>query len=200
MTGQIAKELNKRVYKIEWRYWATTNLIIILEISSLYLFSHRDSITIKSCKQAARIVFGKHIIVLLDRNIICKLPLQFVDVYIGSAIFRAICVLSMTRIQFQDLDRFQRNMFRRITSCLRIYGENLRDIIFIMNQRLFQTHQLNDFQLSAISFVRNQWRYVHHVIDVIPLLWIRNIIKCSVNPVYDPEMFVFLLESLKSQR
>ena len=69
---------DNNVYKIEWRYWTTPNLIIILKINSIYVFSNRNSITIKSCKQEAWITFGKYIIVLLDRNIICQLQLQFV--------------------------------------------------------------------------------------------------------------------------
>ena len=88
-------------YKIEWRYWTTTNLIIILKINSICLFSTRNSITIKRCKQEAWIAFGKYIIVLLDRNIICQLQLQFVDVYIGSAIFVGICILSMTTFNYR---------------------------------------------------------------------------------------------------
>ena len=56
-----------------------------------------------------------------------------------------------------------------------------------MNQRLSRAEQLYFCQPWSISFARNQWKYIFHLIDAYPLLWARIMLKFNFNPVYDPE-------------
>ena len=80
--------------------------------------------------------FGKHIKVLLDHNISLQLRLKYFDTCVGPALLFGTAVLPMTRTQLQDLDRLQRKMLRRIVGWRRIEGEDCRDTMVRMNQRL----------------------------------------------------------------
>ena len=149
--------------------------------------TNRNLIEFKSRKQIAWMAFGKHIKVLLDHNISLQLRLKYFDACVGPAILFGTAVLPMTRTQLQDLDRLQRKMLRRIVGWRRIEGEDWRDTMVRMNQRLSRAEQLYFCQPWSISFARNQWKYIFHLIDAYPLLWARIMLKFNFNPVYDPE-------------
>ena len=121
-----------------------------------------------------------------DRNLSLPLRLINVDVsdmrYLGGT---SILLISMIRLQ--ELGSFQHNVFRRIDGWRRIEGEDWVDTMVRMNQRLSRAEQLYFCQPCSISFVRNQWKYIFHLIDAYPLLWARIMLKFNFNPVNDPE-------------
>ena len=90
-------------------------------------------------------------------------------------------VISMFRIHFQDLDRLQRKILKRILGWRRIAGEDWNDSMLRMNQRFSRAEQLYVCQRWPISFVRTQWKYVFNIIDVHPLRWIVSTsIQCTI--------------------
>ena len=104
--------------------------------------TNRNLIEFKSREQIAWMTFGKHIKVLLDHNISLQLQLKYFDACVGPAIPFGTAILPMPKIQLQDFDRLQRTMLRRIMGCGRIEGEDWRDTMVRMNQRLSRVEQL----------------------------------------------------------
>ena len=67
-----------------------------------------------------------------------------------------------------------------------MYDSDARKRRFVQSCNYF----LEDGDVSdigwSISFARNQWRYVHHIIDGNFLMWSRVMCKYHFNSIYDP--------------
>ena len=79
-------------------------------------------------------------------------------------------------------------MLRRSVDWRRIEGEEWRATMIRMNGRLARALQLYPCQPWWVRHARNQWRYIHHLIDAYLLLWTRILCKFNAYPVYDPEV------------
>ena len=71
--------------------------------------------------------------------------------------------------------------------CYDVYidGEDWKDTMKRMKIRLERGQDLHYCQSWSISFARNQWRYVHHVINGNLLIWSRVMCKYNFHPIND---------------
>ena len=57
----------------------------------------------------------------------------------------------------------------------RIDGEDWKETMNRMNDRLEQGQRLYFCEPWSMVFARSQWRYIKHLMDAYPLLWTRTI-------------------------
>ena len=147
--------------------------------------SDRIKIEIRNRQRAAWASFHKHKSVLLDHHVSLQLRLKYFDACVGPTILFGMVVFPMTRSQIGDMDRLQLQMLRRIDGWRRIDGEEWKERMKRMNLQLSRGLDLHYCQPWSISFARNQWRYVDHIIDGNLLMWSRVMCKYNFNPIYD---------------
>ena len=147
--------------------------------------SDRIKIEIRNRQRAAWASFHKHKSVLLDHHVSLQLRLKYFDACVGPTILFGMVVFPMTRCQIGDMDRLQLQMLRRIDGWRRIDGEEWKERMKRMNLQLSRGLDLHYCQPWSISFARNQWRYVDHIIDGNLLMWSRVMCKYNFNPIYD---------------
>ena len=149
--------------------------------------SDRVNIEVNIRIRAAWEAFHKHKCVLLDHNISLRLRLKMNAANIGPALLFGTSVLPMTKHHLQKFDILQRKMLRRIVGWRRIDGEEWKDTMKRMNDRLEEAQRLFFCEPWSMIFARSQWRYVKHLMDAYPLLWARIMIKFNKYSTDDPE-------------
>ena len=69
----------------------------------------------------------------------------------------------------------------------RIDGEDWKETMNRMNDRLEQGQRLYCCEPWSMVFARSQWRYIKLLMDAYPLLWTRTICKFNVYTPDDPD-------------
>ena len=70
-------------------------------------------------------------------------------------------------------------MLRRIVGWRRIDGEDWKETMKRMNDRLMEAQRLYFCASWSMIFARSQWRYVKHLMDAYLLLWARIMSKLN---------------------
>ena len=141
----------------------------------------------KNRKDKAWGVFHKHKKMLLNRDISLRDRLKFFDACITPIILFALAAFPITQTKYQELDRIQRKMLRRIVGIRRIVDEPWEDIMRKMKDRMREAERLYHSKSWSERCIRNKWKLASHIVRSDKETWAKKMITFQANAIDDEE-------------